>query len=294
MSDIVIVGAKRTAIGSFLGQFTGVPTPTLGAAAITGALEHAGLAPDQVDEVIMGCVLPAGLGQAPARQASLAAGIPTSAGCTTINKVCGSGMKAIMLGARPDQGRFGQGRRRRRHGVDDQRAAPAQRFAHRHPLRQRRDARPHGLGRPDQSLRRQGHGRVRRCRLREVRLHARRRRMPTPPKACRRAQAAHAVRCVQGRNRSGRRSRAARAKSTVDTDEEPGKIDIAKIPTLRAAFSKDGTMTAASLLEDFRRRRGDRADVRRRSRQARPRSRWRASSPTPPIRRRRSGSPPRR
>ncbi|MCA1714355.1 MAG: acetyl-CoA C-acetyltransferase, partial [Gammaproteobacteria bacterium] len=98
MSDIVIVGAKRTAIGSFLGQFTGVPTPTLGAAAVRGALDHAGVAPDQVDEVIMGCVLPAGLGQAPARQAALAAEIPVSAPCTTINKVCGSGMKAIMLG----------------------------------------------------------------------------------------------------------------------------------------------------------------------------------------------------
>ena len=98
MSDVVIVGAKRTAIGSFLGQFTGVPTPTLGTAAIAGALEHAGVAADQVDEVIMGCVLPAGLGQAPARQASLGAGLPPSAGCTTINKVCGSGMKAIMLG----------------------------------------------------------------------------------------------------------------------------------------------------------------------------------------------------
>src|SRR5919112_3581249 len=97
MSDVVIVGAKRTAIGSFLGQFTGVPTPTLGAAAITGALEQAGVAADQVDEVIMGCVLPAGLGQAPARQASLGAGIPESVGCTTINKMCGSGMKAAML-----------------------------------------------------------------------------------------------------------------------------------------------------------------------------------------------------
>ena len=98
MSDVVIVGAKRTAIGSFLGQFTGVPTPELGTAAITGALEQAGLAPDQVEEVLMGCVLPAGLGQAPARQAALGAGLPTSAGCTTINKVCGSGMKAVMLG----------------------------------------------------------------------------------------------------------------------------------------------------------------------------------------------------
>ncbi len=98
MSDVVIVGAKRTAIGSFLGQFTGVPTTVLGTTAIVGALEHAGLAADQVDEVIMGCVLPAGLGQAPARQAALAAGIPVSTPCTTINKVCGSGMQAVMLG----------------------------------------------------------------------------------------------------------------------------------------------------------------------------------------------------
>src|SRR4249919_3488232 len=98
MSDIVIVGAKRTAIGALLGQYTGVPATVLGTAAIQGALAHAGIAADQVDEVLMGCVLPAGLGQAPARQASLGAGIPASAGCTTINKVCGSGMKAAMLG----------------------------------------------------------------------------------------------------------------------------------------------------------------------------------------------------
>lgn len=97
MSDIVIAGAKRTAIGSFLGQFTGVPTPELGSIAIKAALEQAGVAAGDVSEVIMGCVLPANLGQAPARQASLKAGLPTSAGCTTINKVCGSGMKAIML-----------------------------------------------------------------------------------------------------------------------------------------------------------------------------------------------------
>ena len=98
MSDIVIVGAKRTAIGSFLGQFTGVPSPTLGATAIKAAIEQSGVAPADVSEVIMGCVLPANLGQAPARQASIGAGIPVSAGATTINKVCGSGMKAVMLG----------------------------------------------------------------------------------------------------------------------------------------------------------------------------------------------------
>jgi acetyl-CoA acetyltransferases len=97
MSDIVIAGAKRTAIGSFLGQFTGVPTPELGSIAIKAAIEQAGVAPADVSEVIMGCVLPANLGQAPARQASLKAGLPPATGCTTINKVCGSGMKAIML-----------------------------------------------------------------------------------------------------------------------------------------------------------------------------------------------------
>jgi acetyl-CoA C-acetyltransferase len=97
MSDIVIVGAKRTAIGSFLGQFTGVPTTTLGATAIKAALDQSGVPAADVTEVIMGCVLPANLGQAPARQASLAAGLPKTTGCTTINKVCGSGMKAIML-----------------------------------------------------------------------------------------------------------------------------------------------------------------------------------------------------
>jgi acetyl-CoA C-acetyltransferase len=100
MSDrtVVIVGAKRTPIGSFQGQFSNSSAIDLGAAAIDGALRHAGIDGADVSEVIMGCVLPAGLGQAPARQASLKAGIPTSVGCTTVNKVCGSGLKAVMLG----------------------------------------------------------------------------------------------------------------------------------------------------------------------------------------------------
>ena len=94
---IVILGAKRTAIGAFQGQFNGVATTDLGAAAISATLTQSGLDSADVSEVIMGCVLPAGLGQAPARQASIAAGIPLATGCTTINKVCGSGMKSIML-----------------------------------------------------------------------------------------------------------------------------------------------------------------------------------------------------
>ncbi|WP_455385437.1 thiolase family protein [Acidihalobacter prosperus] len=98
MSDIVIVAARRTPIGSFLGSLNGVPAPTLGATAIRAALEQTDVAGEEVSEVLMGCVLPANLGQAPARQAALGAGLPESASCTTVNKVCGSGMKAVMLG----------------------------------------------------------------------------------------------------------------------------------------------------------------------------------------------------
>ena len=97
-NPVVIVGAKRTPIGSMLGQFTGVPATLLGSTAVKAALEQSGVPAKDVSEVFMGCVLPANLGQAPARQAAIGAGIPTSAGCTTVNKVCGSGMKAIMLG----------------------------------------------------------------------------------------------------------------------------------------------------------------------------------------------------
>jgi len=94
---IVIVSAARTPMGAFQGELKGFSAPELGAAAIRAAIERAGVRPEQVEEVIMGCVLPAGLGQAPARQASLGAGLPLSAGCTTVNKMCGSGMKAAML-----------------------------------------------------------------------------------------------------------------------------------------------------------------------------------------------------
>lgn len=98
MTDVVIVGAKRTPIGSFQGQFHPVNSNDLGASAIRAAVEQADIDGADISEVIMGCVLPAGLGQAPARQASLKAGMPASVACTTINKVCGSGLKAVMLG----------------------------------------------------------------------------------------------------------------------------------------------------------------------------------------------------
>lgn len=96
---VVIVGLARTPIGNFQGALSSVGAPKLGGAAIEAALEQAGVAPDTVDDVIMGCVLPAGMGQAPARQAALAGGIPISVGATTINKMCGSGMRATMMAA---------------------------------------------------------------------------------------------------------------------------------------------------------------------------------------------------
>jgi acetyl-CoA C-acetyltransferase len=99
MREVWIVGAARTPVGAFLGELASVPAPKLGAIAIKAALERAGLPADAVGEVYMGCVLPAGIGQAPARQAALAAGIPQSTPCTTVNKVCGSGLKSVILGA---------------------------------------------------------------------------------------------------------------------------------------------------------------------------------------------------
>ncbi|GAA3716743.1 acetyl-CoA C-acyltransferase [Oceanisphaera sediminis] len=96
-SEIVIVGAARTPMGALMGELGTVPAPQLGGTAIAAALQRAGVTPEQIDEVVMGCVLAAGLGQAPARQAALAAGLPVGTGCTTVNKMCGSGMKALML-----------------------------------------------------------------------------------------------------------------------------------------------------------------------------------------------------
>ncbi|MEO0973482.1 MAG: acetyl-CoA C-acetyltransferase, partial [Pseudomonadota bacterium] len=97
--SVVIVAARRTPIGAFQGALAPVAAPDLGAAAIRAAVADAKLSADEVSEVLMGCVLPAGLGQAPARQAALGAALDLRVGCTTVSKVCGSGMKAVMLGA---------------------------------------------------------------------------------------------------------------------------------------------------------------------------------------------------
>ncbi|NNC82292.1 MAG: acetyl-CoA C-acetyltransferase, partial [Flavobacteriales bacterium] len=99
MQDVYIISAVRTPIGSFLGSLSTVPAPQLGSTAIKGALEKANVDPDQVQEVFMGNVMSAGMGQAPARQAAMFAGIPEDVPCTTVNKVCASGMKALSLAA---------------------------------------------------------------------------------------------------------------------------------------------------------------------------------------------------
>ena len=244
MSDVVIVGAKRTAIGSFLGQFTSTPTPALGTAAIRGALEHAGLAADQVDEVIMGCVLPAGLGQAPARQASRGAGIPDAAGCTTINKVCGSGMKAVMLAH--DIIKAGSANTVVAGGMESMTNAPhllnGSRTGTRYGSAEMLDHMAwDGLTNPydgkamgvfgDAACAKYGYDRA------AVDAFS--------AESARRAQAAQAndafageIAAVTVKTRKG--------EVVVDKDEEPGKIDLNKIPELRPAFGKEGVLTAAS------------------------------------------------
>ena len=99
---VVIVAARRTPIGAFQGALSGATSPQLGAAAIRAAVADAGIDAGQVDRVLMGCVLPAGLGQAPARQAALGAGIPEGVPCVTVNKMCGSGMETIIIAQRND------------------------------------------------------------------------------------------------------------------------------------------------------------------------------------------------
>ena len=244
MSDVVIAGAKRTAIGSFLGQFTGVPTPTLGAAAIRAALEQSGVAPADVSEVIMGCVLPANLGQAPARQASIAAGVPTSTGCTTVNKVCGSGMKAIMLGH--DLIKAGSAAVVVAGGMESMTNAPhmvAARTGIRYGDGQLVDHMAYdGLTNPYDGKAMGIFGEQ--C---ADKYHFTREEQDAYAiESVKRAQAAQAsgafadeIVPVTVKGRKG--------DTVVDTDEQPGRSDINKIATLKPAFRKEnGTITAAS------------------------------------------------
>uniref|UniRef100_UPI003F84122D acetyl-CoA C-acyltransferase n=1 Tax=Pseudoxanthomonas winnipegensis TaxID=2480810 RepID=UPI003F84122D len=244
MSDIVIAAAKRTGIGSVLGQFTGTPTPQLGASVIAAALEQAGVPAQDVDEVIMGCVLPANLGQAPARQAALAAGIPQSTGATTINKVCGSGMKAIMLAH--DLVKAGSARVVVAGGMESMSNAP-------HMIPNSRTGNRFGdfkaidhmawdgLTNPYDG---QAMGVFAEATVEKYGF-SREEQDAFAIESVKRAQAAQASGAFDAEivpfkiaTRKG--------EVTVSSDEQPGKSDIGKIPSLKPAFKKDGTVTAAS------------------------------------------------
>jgi acetyl-CoA C-acetyltransferase len=244
MSEVVIVAAKRTPIGAFQGQFQPLSAHDLGAAAIRAALEQSGVNAEDVSEVIMGCVLPAGLGQAPARQAALKAGLPVSAGCMTINKVCGSGMKAVMLGH--DAIKAGISEVVIAGGMESMSNAP------------------YLLPKARAGMR-MGHGQV----LDHMFYDA----LQSPyddqmmgvfGEMCadkyhftREQQDAFAVASVERANRAMREGdfrdeitavtvKDRQGETVFDQDEEPPRCIVEKIPRLRPAFKPDGTVTAAN------------------------------------------------
>jgi acetyl-CoA C-acetyltransferase len=245
MRNVVIVAAARTPIGSFQGELAAVTAPQLGSTAIHAALERARIGGEAVGEVYMGCVLPAGQGQAPARQASIRAGIPTSVGAVTINKVCGSGLKAVVFGANAIA--TGEHDVVVAGGMESMSQAP-------YLLPKARDGYRLGHAQVIDSLIHDGlwdvYGNVHMGDCAE--LCAREKKISREEQdafateSYRRALEAQ----VQGRfaneivpveiaQRKG-------APKMVTTDEEPGRGDLAKLAGLRPAFQKDGTVTAGN------------------------------------------------
>lgn len=241
--SIVIAAARRSPIGSFQGTLSAVTAPELAATAITAALGDASLAAGDVSEAIIGCVLPAGLGQAPARQAALAAGIPDSVGCTTLNKVCGSGMKAVMLGH--DIIRAGSARIVLAGGMESMSNAPyllpKARAGYRMGHQQVLDHMFYdGLQNPyDGNM--MGHF----AELTAQKYGFSREAQDTfSIESVRRA-----LEAIEGPFETEIAPvtvKTRRGEQLVSRDEEPGRCEIDKIPTMRPAFSKDGTVTAAS------------------------------------------------
>jgi len=242
---IVIASYARTPMGGMQGALAAVPATKLGATAIKAAVERAGVAPDRIDQVIMGCVLPAALGQAPARQASIGAGLPLSTGATTINKVCGSGMKAVMMASEAilagtsDVVVAG--------GMESMTNAPYLLTKHRSGARMGHDAIKDsmfldGLEDAYEPGRAMGSFAEETC---------------TEYQFTREAQDEYALRSLSRANdaiASGAFAKeivpvevTSRAGTTlVETDEQPGNARPDKIPTLKPAFAKDGTITAAN------------------------------------------------
>ena len=244
MNSIVILGAKRTALGALMGQFTGVPATKLGATAIQAAMQQANISGDMIDEVIMGCVLPAGLGQAPARQAALEAGIDHKAGATTINKVCGSGMKAVMFGA--DLIKAGSANVVVAGGMESMTNAPHLLMGSRTGIRYgSAEMLDHmawdGLTNPYDKKSMGVFGELCASKYNFTREQQD-------------AFATESVNRALNAQKTGAFSAEIVAVSVstrkgdvlFDQDEQPGRCDTNKIPTLRAAFQKDGTITAAT------------------------------------------------
>ena len=241
---VVILGARRTPVGAFQGALSTVTAPQLGAVAIKAALADSGLAASQVDEVILGCVLSAGIGQAPARQAALGAGLPTSVPSTTVNKMCGSAMRAVMLGA--DQILAGSAQVVVAGGIESMTNAPfllpkaraGYRMGHQEVI-------DHmffdGLQSPwdgqlmgcfaDATSEKYGFTRQAQD---DFAAESVRRALGAVNKGDFKAEVAP----VTAKTRKG--------EVLVDKDETPFTLDIVKIPTLKPAFKKDGTVTAAS------------------------------------------------
>ncbi len=241
---VVILAARRTPVGAFQGAFASVTAPQLGAVAIKAALADSGVAASQIDEVIMGCVLSAGLGQAPARQAALGGGIPASVPSTTVNKMCGSAMRAVMLGC--DQILAGSAKVVVAGGLESMTNAPyllpKARAGYRMGNQEVLDHMFYdGLQSP-------WDGQLMGCfaeATSEKYDFTRKAQDDFAAESVRRALAAvnrgdfaAEIAAVTAKTRKG--------EVVVDKDETPFTLDIAKIPTLKPAFKKDGTVTAAS------------------------------------------------
>jgi len=243
MTTVIIAAAKRTPIGSFQGQFSEVPADELGAAAIRGAVEQAGIDVGEVDDVIMGCVLPAGVGQAPARLASRKAGLPDSAGALTVNKACSSGLVAVMQGH--DSIKAGTCDVVVAGGMESMTRAPyllpkargGYRMGHGEVLDHMFTD---GLQDPDEGFMMGVYGQ--RC--------------ADKYEFTREAMDAFGIASVE-RARTAMETQfeaeitpvtvtTRRGETVVTRDEEPTAINLDKVPALRPAFAKDGTVTAAT------------------------------------------------
>jgi acetyl-CoA C-acetyltransferase len=243
-SDVVIVSAKRTPIGAFLGALSPLTAVQLGSAAIKAAVETAGIGAAEVQEVIMGCVLPAGLGQAPARQAALGAGLPQGVPATTVNKMCGSGLKAVMMAA--DQIRAGAASIVLAGGLESMSNAP-------YLLPKARTGYRMGPGELVDHMMRDGlqspfDGKSMGCFADATASKygfTRAQQDAFAAESVRRAIAALQggefdveVTPVAVKSRKG--------ETVVARDETPGTCDVSRIATMKPAFNKDGTVTAAS------------------------------------------------